>query len=241
MSKGNSSSVERLFARPRFVSLIGIDGSGKTTQAMRLAQDAGAAPYPPRYVWCRYSRWLSVHAIRLARALSGKRGAERYAGEKKAKSNLFRRKWIAATWTYLTFIEYWFQVAFRIGTRKLIRRSMICDRYLDDALADLATNLGSDRDGTAHILRNPILRLYPKPDATVYLRISAETSVARKNDPNVPAIEYLRERVEVYDALAELQGHATVNGEQPPEDVYREIVEALRTRLDPTGGGGCSE
>jgi len=241
MSKGNSSSVERLFARPRFISLIGIDGSGKTTQAMRLAQDAGAAPYPPRYVWCRYSRWLSVHAIRLARALSGKRGTERYAGEKRAKSRLFRRKWIAAAWTHLTFMEYWLQVAFRIGTRKLIRRSMICDRYLDDALADLATNLGSDHDGTARILRNPLLWLYPKPDATIYLRISAETSVVRKDDPNVPAIEYLRERVEVYDTLAKLQGHATVNGEQPPEDVYREIVEALKARLDLAGGCGCSE
>ena len=235
-TNGKTSRLFRIFSRPRFICLIGIDGSGKTTQSRRLVEESIAVPYPPKYMWCRYSRRLSGYAVRFARTHSRTAGEDSYVQDKRMKSALFRRKWIAVLWAYASLVEYWCQILFSIVPRRLAGYSITCDRYTDDALADLVANIGCDRNDISSLLDNPILRLYPKPDATIYLRISPETSVSRKDDPNVPSIEYLRERASIYDVLADIQRHIVVDAEQPSEQVFQEIISLLEERIDSTGG-----
>jgi len=232
VSAENAEILNRVFARRRFVCLIGIDGSGKTTQARRLVEEAGDLPHPPHYIWCRSARWVSGCVVKLAKSAARKRaGAAEESADRAVRNKVFSKKWVATLYTYLTLLEYRGQVLCCLAPARLGGWSVVCDRYLDDAIADLAANYNLDRNGITAMLRNPVLGVFPRPDVTVYVRISAETSAARKDDVNVPSMDYLRDRARVYDALAELQGYPVVDGERTPDEVYQEIIAVLARRF----------
>lgn len=78
----------------------------------------------------------------------------------------------------------------------------------------------------------------PKPDYVFYLRISADTSMSRKQmekgfdtDRNERDIELQRMLIKEYDKLSHDSSFGrwyTIDGEKPVEDVFRQIAKVLR-------------
>ena len=62
-------------------------------------------------------------------------------------------------------------------------------------------------------------------DNYVYIRVSPETCYKRKND--IPNMDYLNKRYEIYEFLAKGNKRITVDGEQPFEKVNSQIKKVV--------------
>ncbi len=113
---------------------------------------------------------------------------------------------------------------------------VICDRYVDSSLAyqAFARGLGVDfvEKINAYALENYL------PDLTVFIDLTPEAAFLRKkgadaNDRMELAGMAFHQRVYAgYSLLAKENPNriASVNGEQTPDEIFREVVELLKTR-----------
>ena len=217
--------------RPRrlLVAFSGIDGAGKSTQAETLAANLLRVSVPARPVWARLgfsAGGLVVKAGRLGQRVlpAGSHSAQTARATGTAptagRPPLTRRGPVGWAWTMAVTLDY-----VRLA-RSEIRRSrdavVVLDRALPDALVGLDEGYGGALDLRLH--RKVIERLAPRPDLTLYLRLSGAASYARKQD--LFALEVLEDHAQRYDALfARLPGVIQLDAERSVEEL---ALEALR-------------
>jgi dTMP kinase len=190
---------------PRLIALIGIDGSGKSTQARRLAATLTALGHPADY---RQNpggrRWFG----RLARRL----------GRRDALDLLGGRLLIA-----IESVLRWLAIA-----RSLIRsrrgdRIVVMDRYTACEYASIRAHLGR-RERLARLA----FALFPAPDLTFYLAVSPAEAhrrvLARATDTEDPG--YLRALDAAYRALPEAAGYLHVDAGASPDEVHRALLHS---------------
>jgi dTMP kinase len=110
---------------------------------------------------------------------------------------------------------------------------LISDRYLTSTLV---------YQGLRGVELNKIVQLaelfdLPKPDLTIYLRISPETSMSRKSkekqgdlDRNEKDLEFLKNLVNMYDKVSKdnlFCKWETVDGEKSIEEVFNQIIKLI--------------
>ena len=131
-------------------------------------------------------------------------------------------------WPWVVVLDLLIRYWLRVGWPLLRGDVVIADRYVADALADLAVHLGSkcpERSAPGRLLRF----LSPHPDVTYLLDVSAETA-ARRMAGERESIEHLERLGEIHSHLVGSVKVATVDAEQPLEDVADLIV--YRTLTD---------
>jgi len=102
----------------------------------------------------------------------------------------------------------------------------VCDRYVQDAAAELESRLGRGR-AVARTAARLLPAWAPRPHLAVLLRLSAEEAVRRK--PEEADRGELRRRAEALDRLAREQGMLVLDASRPLDEVRGEVVErALR-------------
>lgn len=209
---------------PKLICIVGIDGSGKTTLAQRLAADLDRDGAPARYVWCRFESKALARALRVYHALSRRKGRAGYAVHKGRKKRLFSHPLLGGAYERFVRWSYARQIR-RLIVRPLRRGvTVVCDRYVYDSAVDLA--LDRSRPAShAVAVADRFLAWVPKPDVVVHLDVPAEVAFARKDD--VPELSYLTDRQAVYEELARRHGFLRVDGTDPPEKVYENVRRLL--------------
>lgn len=215
-----------------FICFVGIDGSGKTLQAEKLAGALAERGIPCAYTWCRYSPRLLDPLNKLAKRLIRRRkGGSEYSGFTSSKRGVLRKPIIGWVWLNLSLLDYLIQV--RSCFRGIIEsgKVLICDRFIYDMLADLAINFGRSGEGVARLARHPLIRLFPKPDRVYFLDVPPDVAWARKKDPNVTDKQYLVDRADAYSTLSDSLGFTRVDGtrsiDEIAEDVLKQTVECI--------------
>ncbi len=203
-----------------FICFVGIDGSGKTLQAKRLADSLNERGIPCGYVWCRYSpRLLAPFAKFLKRFVRRKKGKLDYGDFTSAKQGIMRKPFLGWVWLNVSLLEYLTQVQRTLGAGMRKSRNLVCDRYIYDMLADLSVNFDRTDDGIRELASHPLIRLFPKPDKVYFLDITAEVSVQRKDDPNVMDKQYLVDRAKIYSYLSDLLGFVRIDGNKSIDEI----------------------
>ncbi|MBD0322989.1 MAG: thymidylate kinase [Aldersonia sp.] len=196
----------------RTVALVGIDGSGKTTQAHRLADDLAACGLPAVYRRNAGGRhWFG----RLAVAL-GRTDAEDLLGRRLMLVVESVLRWLAILRTLLR--------------RTVTRELTVMDRYAVCQYASLRAH-GAKR--SAERRARLAYRLFPRPDVTILLAVDPAVAYdrieARGYDHEEMA--YLQAATDAYRSLPEYGSFVVVDANGDMDQVAEAIRVALRAYL----------
>ncbi|MDG4795946.1 thymidylate kinase [Micromonospora sp. WMMD1082] len=216
-----STETRRGRARLRTVALIGIDGSGKTTQAYRLAEALTAAGYPATYHRnAGGRRWLG-------------RAAHRF-GRPDAQGLLGRDGMLL-----VESVLRWLAIAMTLLGSLLTGRVAVMDRYAACQYASLRAHGGHRWEP----LVRAAYRLFPRPQVTFLLSVAPGEAYGRieRRGTDHESLAYLSAADLAYRALPEHPTFVSVDAGRRAEDVAREIRGHLSPWLaaadGPVGGG----
>ena len=205
-----------------FVTLEGVDGCGKTTQAAALAERLEQFGYP----------------VRRTREPGGCPLAEEIRKLLLAKEDHGMCPETEALLFAASRAQHIKEVILPAVQRGEI---VLCDRFVDSSLVYQGAARGLSMDWVKEINR-PALR-EGAPEATLYFRMSHEKALARRMAVSAPdrieqAGDAFHARTEeAYEALYRQQPDRflAVNGDQPPEQVTEEAFQLLFRRLKERG------
>jgi len=200
--------------RLRIVALVGVDGSGKTTQARRLADTLTRLGLPATY-WQNAGgrRWFG----RLARRL-GRPDARRLLG----------RDGMLLAETALR----WLAIARALVRSRWGRRVAVMDRYTVCQYASIRAHGGGRR---WERLARFAYRVFPPPDVTFLLSVTPDEAYRRveARGTDHESVDYLAAGVAAYRALPEFAGFVSVDADRHPDEVAGAILAGLRRWLPP--------
>ncbi|MEV4659837.1 thymidylate kinase [Micromonospora sp. NPDC049301] len=198
-------------ARLRTVALIGIDGSGKTTQAHRLADALTAAGRPATYRRnASGRRWLGRLAHRLGRA-----DAQRLVG----------RDGMLAVESVLR----WLAIAAALLSCLLTGRTAVMDRYSACQYASIRAHGGHRWERLARAG----YRFFPTPQVTFLLAVDPAEAYRRieQRGTDHETMGWLTAADTAYRALPEYPTFVLVDAGRPAEEVTEQIKAYLATWL----------
>ncbi|WBB74835.1 dTMP kinase [Micromonospora sp. WMMD1128] len=211
--------------RLRAVALIGIDGSGKTTQAHRLAEALTAAGHPATYHRnAGGRRWLGRIAKRV-----GRPDAQRLVG----------RDGLLAVESVLR----WLAIALALLSCLVTGRTAVMDRWSACQYASIRAHGGHRWERLARAG----YRVFPPPRVTFLLTVDPAEAYRRieQRGTDHESMRWLTAAAAAYRSLPEYPGFVVVDGGGSPEEVSRRIRAHLSEWLpdDPAalaepGGGG---
>lgn len=227
--------VERRKARrPRVVGFSGIDGSGKSTQAKALATALGQLGYEVEIAWAPLgsSKLLRAIFLPIRNALGRHRAFQAEANEETglpptAGTVLRERSRLAHfAWSTLIALSNGAFHARTVARASANGRVVIFDRYVLDSRVRLRFLYGREH---GYAVQDALVRLLsPKPRAAFLLEVSAQDSLARKDDRwSSGDLERL---VSLYGELND--GSVTrLDGLRPAEELSAEIASTVWQRL----------
>ncbi|HET6531254.1 MAG TPA: dTMP kinase [Actinoplanes sp.] len=200
----------------RTVALVGIDGSGKTTQAHRLAGELTAAGRRASYRRNAGGRhWFG----RLATAL-GRRDGEDLLGRR--------------TMLVVESVLRWLAIAGSLLRRSLTREIAVMDRY---AVCQYASLRAHGARPAAERRARLAYRLFPRPDLTFLLAVDPAVAHRRieARGYDHEDIEFLYAAAAAYRSLPEYRNFVVIDANGTPDDV----AAAIRAHLAvPAVGAG---
>lgn len=201
--------------RPRVVALVGVDGSGKTTQAHRLASALTETGLPATY-WQNAGgrRWFG----RLARRLGRGNDAQRLLG----RSGLL----------LVESILRWLAIARALLRSRLSGHVAVMDRYAVCQYASIRAHAGSR---WAEWFARRAYALFPRPEVTFFLAVDPAEAVRRIDlrAEDHESEEFLSTSTAAYRSLPEFGSFVVVDANGTPDEVTARILEHLGALADP--------
>lgn len=210
-----------------FICFSGIDGAGKSTLARALVAEMGKRGIRSLYVYNRLRLVISKPALWVARVLflRGKDMFRDYEEYSRARKAVFRKRLLSAAYEQLLLIDYFFQVLFKVAVPLRLGKNIICDRYIyDTVVTDLAVDMNYSHEKIKRVLKL-YLRVLPKPDIVFLVDVPEEVAYGRKQD--VPAIDYLKERRQIYLEVGQECGMIVLDGSKDPASLQSEILNEV--------------
>jgi dTMP kinase len=207
-------------ARLRAVALIGIDGSGKTTQAHRLAEALTAAGHPATYHRnAGGRRWLGRLAQRL-----GRPDAQRLVG----------RNGLLAIESVLR----WLAIALALLSCLVTGRTAVMDRWSPCQYASIRAHGGQRWERLARAG----YRIFPAPRVTFLLSVDPAEAYRRieRRGTDHETLRWLTTAATAYRTLPEYPSFVVVDANGSPDEVSRRIRAHLAEWLpdDPPSSTG---
>lgn len=216
-----------LRARPgSIIAVSGLDGAGKSTVVSDLDAVLRQCEVPVRRVWSRGGFTRGAGFLKR----SARRALPRHVPPPAARDR--KAAWLArpvpgALFAMFVVTEMGLRLLARVRLPRALGRTIVCDRYVQDAAAEMESRLGTGR-AVVRAAARVLPAWAPRPHLAVLLRLGADEAVRRKPDEGDP--RELRRRAEALDRLARAHGMVVLDASRPLDDVRGEVVErALRT------------
>ncbi len=214
------------------ICIIGIDGSGKTTQAKLLVDWLTLQNIKANYIWSRGE----VRTLRRVFLLIGRKAlgtsSQKIANDiesshnyQSRKSRLMKIPIVRILWSIATYIEHIIQINLDIRPKLQDGYCVICDRYLWDSNVDLAVLNNKDPKWLSSKLNRFMWKLIPKPDITFVIDIPHDEAQKRKDD--IPSLEYVKKRAELYRYLAKCYSLIEIDGQRDIATINTKMIESV--------------
>jgi dTMP kinase len=222
------------------ICFVGIDGSGKTTQAKLLVDWLASQGVKSMYTWSR-GEVLAIRRVFLSlgrralgtstREIASDRTS--YHAYQSRKSRLMRNSLVRVLWSAMTYLEHLVQINKDIRTKVREEYCVVCDRYQWDTLIDLAVLNNKDSAWLANGFNRFMWMLIPKPAITFFVDIPPEEAMKRKDD--IPSLDYVQKRAEHYRYLSKFDLFIVVDGCRDVVTLQGEIIDAVKHHLEGQG------
>jgi len=199
------------------ISLIGIDGSGKTTQALMLCKSLQRLGYDVKCLYAgntgiklgKYLFYLSLPVdIVINRIL-------KIPKESILKCHKFR--FLVKLESWLLFLNYMVLVLPQILLRKKKHQILITDRYVYDYVVQRLI-----LEKSVSKANKLLLRIVPKPDLLIVLDVDEKIAFSRKREDKTD-LKSLKIMRRLYLKLGtKINGHV-VNASKDVSDVFKEL------------------
>ena len=218
------------------IALIGLDGSGKSANINLMKKDEQYKDF--EFLWVRWqpSITLLLYKLKHRNDVTGARKNDE-SGQKKQnklkaeyskksamKNKLFKTALVRRLWMSYAISDYKKQFAEKTKDAIGSNKNIVFDRYYLDLFIDQGINFGY----TPEQVYSEIVKYkksFPAMDKVIYIDVSPEVCFARKDD--IPSMDYLEKRFNIYKYIAQREKWTVINGEQELEKVYSEIKEAI--------------
>jgi len=212
------------------IVFVGIDGSGKTTQAKILLRGLGEEGIKATYVWCRWEPFLLRPLIKRWKNKNAGKSDSGSVAVRNKKQKLLDRPVFRWLWLSSFFIDYGLQIFLKVRVKLLMRRLVISDRIFYDSIIDQAVNLGNRSDWLLNSMDSFWMRMFfPQPQLVIYVDCPEDIAFSRKDD--APDVEYLIDRRKQYLKLAEKYGWMKVDGTMQVEKLAARIKDEIMERV----------
>jgi thymidylate kinase len=179
------------------ICLSGIDGTGKTTLAMKLKNELDSLGVTCKYIWFRNARVLSLPFLALC-YLAGFAERTIINGKRVGIYHFYRNRSVARLWLWISAVDLIFVSVWKIQLPLRLGHAVIVDRYVIDALVDLMDDTGiTDLNSYPYKL---LLGLVNRCSIAAILTVDEEESLRRKDDSISSA--YLTRRQQLYLSVA---------------------------------------
>jgi dTMP kinase len=199
----------------RTVALVGIDGSGKTTQAHQLATALAARGLPATYRRnAGGRRWFG----RLATAL-GRRDGEHLLGRK--------------AMLFVESVLRWLAILRTLLRRTVTGEIAIMDRYAVCQYASIRAHAKTPRPerlNRAERRARLAYRVFPAPGVTFLLAVDPAVAYERieRRGYDHEEMDYLRAAAAAYESLPEHSSFVVIDANGTPEQVQQALLDHLR-------------
>jgi hypothetical protein len=163
--------------------------------------------------------------VRRARPISLPR-----ASAPEARARAFSRPGVSQAWVAMAVVDTLLNLGAHVRWLSLRGATVLCDRYVEDAMVDLTLRFPS-LVSTHGTLRRAMVAACPAPDAAFLLQLSREEVAVRaaiKAEPFEDPPDVRAARYDAYMRLAAEGRFSTIDAEQPVEAVTRALLDALR-------------
>lgn len=194
------------------ISLIGVDGSGKSSLGRLVCEELNKKGKPTVYVWAALRPVLMKPFIKAAKYLLVRKHSkfDDYNKHMEAKNKGMKKlKWTHGIYFWVMMLDYLPQVIYKIIIPRMMGKNIICDRYYHDLMLDYCAHINAPIE-RALKLTSSISRFLPKPDLVYTITVPAEVAMQRKDD--IPSLEYLAARSTVYNKINDLVNGITLDG-----------------------------
>ncbi|MGF1615836.1 MAG: dTMP kinase [Gammaproteobacteria bacterium] len=206
------SNPQRLLRPLRIVALVGIDGSGKTTQAQRIAAALTGAGSSARYALnAGGRRWFSRLAQRL-----GPSHPQRLLGVGGLLVVESILRWLAIAWALLR--------------ARLRHQVAVMDRYSVCQYASIrAHRVQGVGQGTTECVTRWVYRIFPRPDITFLLAVEPTEAYRRieARGTDHETLPFLIAATQAYRELPEAKYFVVIDADRDPDQVTDAILAAV--------------
>ena len=221
-----SNTRNRIKIWPGVICFTGTDGTGKTTQADLLLDEAKATNKRVVYRWFHYARLFSLPLLVYARLCKYSRYEE--VDEQKFGWWEFEASWILCNiLPWLMLIDAFCFSIIRIYLPLLRGYSIIADRYIWDIMVDIMQGT-SRNDLHLETVGKLFLKLAPRNTAVFLLDADVDSLPERRND--IKNDKRLQNRVLCYRKLANDTGIPIINAGNTIDTIHDEIITILNRR-----------
>lgn len=202
------------------ICLVGIDGSGKTTHALRILSNLQESGAKSKYVWFGTPYLLSYPFMVMCRVLGLTETHRLQNGLSVSEHHYHLNKPVALIFPWIQFLDLSFFVFLRVYLAVYLGFTVVCDRFVYDILAEIMADV-DDNTLDHRIIGHLILRLTPRYASVFLLDLDDVTAFRRRRD--VPNLKYLTRRRNNLRLIAEHVHIKVINANQPLFEVQRQL------------------
>lgn len=208
---------------PQFIYITGCDGTGKSTQAKLLVEKLKSQGISPIHLWLRFPFFLSLPLLAYAR-LRKFSWYEEHNGVKHGYWE-FQNSWIMRNvFPWLFLLDAAIASIWKVFLPHLLRKTIVCERFTIDMLADIEMGLKDDRFHK-NLPGRLFLKLIPKNSSIIILDLDEASARTRRTD--LSADKELGNRLVVYRRIAKDLRLSTLDSINPIDHVQNHIWQKI--------------